>query len=674
MLESNDNALPLTRESIPELLRVVSNEAELGGATLNALQSLELLLDAGAVKEALSLARGVVAMLEGDRRDRLFQGYAALCEILVEGTLQRNLERLEQISIEISVGNFSTVDKCWTAILLSRGIQYGVTARALPHSELFRGRAILATEFSKALASGESRLAAQLGLELARSYLAGDPPELTAAQQVAETVLEAGGVDRVTRETLLDARRVQYQGSPSGTVTPSSLRMAARSLGGIARGLVELTIARASSRGSAVEERALNKALPLFETHGYRSGAFEVLVALANRANEAGHNAKALRLFSQASEIATEGGFLHGRGVALLGIFQNTFAMGDTARATSLATELMALCESELFFTAFGLNVVGCLQLIGRHQEAIKLSSRCEKFFVSRGVHSLAAQSAFMLGATNAELGKWRAARDSWRRALLCDELSRSFISACDKRNSLAQALAMLDLSEHGHIRGSTERELLKLLERSERALAPYGNAMEGRHALGRTLHIYAQIAILSRRPIESLKLVSRAREVFSSLGLSRECALTDALNGLALIEASKTGGGTLLEEGIGALQRAREFFAEVEDRRVLWKVNYYLSAAAIMRAQGVSDVAQRQAWLQMAAGFVGEALEDSAKLEKEIGMPRLSSGEGDFSPGLTPDVLESIARTLGITEREPTSPRKERSRVRHHRYGKYLH
>lgn len=675
MVESVETAVPLCRDFVPELIRVVERGGDDQGVAWNVVESLELLLDAGAFKDALALATSVVAMLGDDRRNRLFQAYVELCNVVQGAQLATSLEKIEGLAIEIEHGGFSANDRCWSAIVLARAIEVGVYSRALPESDLFRARTILAREFSKGEEATNPQTHIKVGLELAQSYLNSPTPELPAAREMLIRLYSLCGSLGVCPDLSFDVARLLHQVGGEELMTADRLRELAYPLGGVARGLAELTISR---REPFMEERSvisLEKALMLFEESSYRSGEYQTLIALAGASADLEHHAKAYRLFSRADVVASAGGFLYGRGVALLGLFHSALASAELENARRGAEKLRALCSSEIFVAAFGLNVVAAHQLVGRSEVASKIAMRCEKIFASNGNHALTAQAAFMLGASQADAGKWKQARASWKRALTCDELRRSYISACDRRASLAQAIAMVDFTESGELRESTIAEIERLLSQSEEALRPFGQSTQALQALGKTLHIHAQLAILAKQPLNALKYLNRARECFVQVGVEREVALTDGLIGLALLEASKQSGTQLLDEAVGALQRALEFFARVGQVSVSWKIRYYLTVACIMKSQQLSDPLHREAHRQMATGFLEEASSESSLVEGDSGMPRASTGDGDFSPGLRPEVLEPLRKVLGLTQRgrKPKGQSKVSLKASP-KYGRFLH
>jgi tetratricopeptide (TPR) repeat protein len=675
MVESVESSSPLCRDFVPELIRVVERGGDDQGVTWNVVESLELLLDAGAFKDALALSTSVVAMLGDDKRNRLFQAYSELCNVVQGAPLEASLEKIDALTIEIEHGGFSANDRCWSAIVLARAIEVGVYTRALPESELFRARTLLSQEFSKGPSATSAQTHIKVGIELARSYIHCPTPEVPAAQEILSRLFALSQADGVTPELAFDVARLMHQVGGSTEISVERLRELARPLGGVARGLAELTIARREPSVSESTAVSLEKALMLFQESAYRSGEYEALVALASASAECEHHAKAYRLFSRADLVASAGGFLYGRGVALLGLFHSALASAEVENARIGAEKLRLLCSSEIFVAAFGLNVVAAHQLLGKSDAAAKIAMKCEKLFARHGLRGLTAQAAFMLGASYADGGKWKHARAAWKRALTCDELRRAYISACDRRAALAQAIAMVDFTEFGELRESAIVEIENLLAKSEEVLRPFGQSTQALQSMGKALHIHAQLAILAKRPLDALKYLNRSRECFSQLGVEREVALTDGLVGLALLEASKQSGTRLLDEAIGALQRSLDFFVREGQVTVTWKIRYYLAVACILKSQHVSDPLHRDAHRQMAAGFIQEASGDSRLVGGELGMLRASTGEGDFSPGLKPEVLEPLRKVLGLTAR----PRKGRSTAKasskvSSKYGPFLH
>jgi hypothetical protein len=234
----------------------------------------------------------------------------------------------------------------------------------------------------------------------------------------------------------------------------------------------------------------------------------------------------------------------------------------------------------------------------------------------------------------------------------------------------------MVDFTEHGDLREATLVEVERLLNQSEKVLAPFGQSTQALQALGKTLHIHAQLSILAKQPLNALKYLNRARDAFSSLGLQKEVALTDGLTGLALLEASKLSGAQLLDEAMSALQRSLDHFVRASQPRITWKLRYYLAVALLLRSQQSAEPMHRENYRQMAIGFLEEASIESSLFAVEAGMPRASSGEGDFSPGLKPDVLESLKKVLGMPVKRRKGRRTEGGGApkTSRRYGRYLH
>lgn len=675
MVESQEVSHPLCRDFVPELIRVVAQGGDDGGVTWNVVESLELLLDAGAFKDALALATAVVEMLGDDRRNRLFKAYADLARIVEGRPFRECLDTIEALVIEIEHGGFSQNDRCWGAILLARALSIGVYTRALPESELFRARRVLSVEFAKGRELISVLTHVKVGLELARSYITCHVPEIPAALELLRRLQVVASSGEVPKEVAFDVHRLLHQISGDEVCSAESLRSLAAPLGGVARGLAELTIGRREARLSETGIRSMEKALSLFEESSYRSGAFEALMCLGGAAAECEHHAKAYRLFSRADRVAAEGGFLYGRGVALLGLFHSAMASGDLENGEIAAEKLRLLSSSDLFLSSFGLNSVAAHQVMGSFEVAQKLAVRCEKMFVTQGAHALAAQAAFMLGACHAEGGRWRLARAAWKRALVCDELRRAYVSACDRRAALAQAMAMVDFSERGVLSDLTLREVERLREQSERALLPFGSSTEATQSLGRTLHVHAQLEILAKQPLNALRHLNRARDCFGALGAEREVALTDGLTGLALLEASKKSGSQLIDEAMSALQRSLDFFVQAGHPRITWKIRYYLTVACVIKSQQASDTPQRESYRKMALAFLEEAATEAKLVSAEQGMPRGSSGEGDFSPGLKPEVLQPLREVLGVASKRRRARDSEEAGVQTEgRYGRYLH
>lgn len=675
MVESVEEASPLCRDFVPELLKVVAKGGDEAGCSLNVVESLELLLDAGAFKDAHALAVGVVSMLGDDKRNRLFKAYAELCQIIQGGSLRTSLEKIEVIAHEIEHGGFSGSDKAWSGLVLARALLVGVYTRSLPESELLRARSILSKQFALGADATSPQNHLKLGLDLARSYVQCPSPELPAARELLERLRVLSQCPGISPESIFDVMRLLHQVAGDEGCSTDELRAFAHQIGGVARGLCEVSIARREQQLSSEGADSLERAAALFEESSYRAGEFEALVSLGSAAADCEHHLKAYRLFNRADHVAREGGFLYGRGIALLGLFHSALGSGEVENAQIVGEKLRLLCSSELFLSAFGLNVVAVHQLLGKLDVAIKIGTKCEKMFTALASHALAGQAAFMVGASYAAGERWTQARGAWRRALVCDELRRAHVSACDRRAALAQAVAMVDFTEHGELRDVTRHEVERLLRQSEEALAPFGQSMPALQSLGKTLHIHAQLAILGKQPLVALKHLNRARDCYASLGIEREIALTDGLTGLALLEASKQNGSQLLDEALSALQRALDYFVQGADVRVTWKIRYYLAVGCILRSQQCGDPGQRESYRQTALKFLEEATAESNQCATEVGMPRATSGDGDFSPGLKSEVLEPLRAVLGVQPKRRKGKGADRGSARNSTgYGPYLH
>ena len=118
MIESQESPSAISRDFIPELLRVVSQNDDSGNVTWNVLDSLEVLLDAGNTCGALHLAENVVEMLGDEPRNRLFKGYIALCNLMIDGDIDRGLATIEEIYIEIQHGGVAK--QIWIPGLVSQ--------------------------------------------------------------------------------------------------------------------------------------------------------------------------------------------------------------------------------------------------------------------------------------------------------------------------------------------------------------------------------------------------------------------------------------------------------------------------------------------------------------------------------------------------------------------------
>ena len=651
LVESAGEPLELSRHHVPELLRTMLEDGHAPRVTWNAVEALELLVEAGQFRAARTLADSVRDLVQDTPRSRLFRGYSALCCLMEGGMLLEQAKEIEAVYVEIQNGGHSGADRARAAMLLARALFVGVSIGVLPEEDLLRAREALAAEFGSAATSALGRIRCQLGLELVKTYLHAPRPDYLTATLLLNSLgaQVEGGAE--SPELCFEILRVRYQldhtdpSKSEGLLSEQQLREAAQPLGDIALALANLTIAR-TSEDSDECAATVEKALQVFESGKCISGALECLLWLADRAMTHQHTSRARSLFSRAIDAGREGGVLQGTVLALLGFFHCAFGSGDTDNARAARRKLVDSLGTDIGLGVVGLNVVSVAQMMGDNSDAVSLAERCERFFRSRGLRSGEAQALYMLGASHAAAGAWGHARKAWAGSVAIEDARRAFISASDKRAALAQAIAMAEYGERGYLSDKVSEQVRGMLLHADETLMKYEETPLALRTRAKVLSIRAQLCVISKDAVAAVSHLHTARGLYERLGAVRDVALTDALTGLALLEVGKLRGGGIYEEAHLMLQQAHEFFDTPRHNVIRWKLKYYLSISAYLSSQAKGHARGGLSWRETSASWLRGAIEDVENLGQS---EDLGADSTDFSPGLTPEVLEPLKRVLGV-------------------------
>lgn len=643
----------LSRDLVPNLVAAVTEQGGNCVGTWNVVDALELLMDAGHYRTARALADMVRQLVEDDGRDRLFLAYRALCEVMISGIFSGSLDSLEGLYLEISTSNHSTADIIRAGLLYARALLLGTSTSSLRESHLSKARGILNEGVSRAMSEGDAQLACLVGFELAKSYVHCSSHEVVVLAALTSHLRDVAAEEGVSPELRFDIQRLAYHLLPhadeeaQADIAAADLRRMALPLGAVGRGLAELSISRRLDVPASRRALSREKALMLFEENCYVSGMFEILhtegvEALANRTND-----QALSWFARATHLADASGCSYGVALGSLGVLQSSLALGSTDVPQHVEC-MRGLMDSDIAMGTTALGTIAAMQVAGRLNDAIKLAVRCEKFFRERGLEALESQAGFMLGSAHALSGQWKKAQTVWRRGVSLDLRRGAPLAVADKRAALAQAIAMEEFSSSSMISASSMSKIQKLLAAAEQTAAGCGDTVEAVRARAKVLQTHAQLCMIAHSPVDAVKYLSKARDLYAVRGLNRDVALADALVGLAMLEVAKLNGGKLYEESIIALQRALEFFSTTQHAHIRWKLKYYLAIAAFMSSRTKSQIEQRNHWIQEASAWLRGAKEDaSAARASEAGVGL----DGDFSPGLEVQALDSLSAAL---ERKP--------------------
>ena len=650
MIESQDKPCTLTRDMLPELLKTIAQEQHATTATWNAVDALELLIEAGQFRAARSLAISVCKIVETTPRHRLFKGYAALCELMEEGTITHNVGTIEALYVEIHHAGHSDADKVRAAMLLARALFVGVALGVLHDSELIRARTTLLAELDRCSANS-SELQAQVGLELAKTYMYAPQPELLPAQLILEKIERELSCQQRGSELAFEILRARYHVERAGTdrsittVSPEMLRAQAVPLGAVARGVAELSIARMLKTNS-YEAQLIEGACLLFEENEYLSGMLEGFLLLAQAAAAQRYNSRAMTYFTKALTQAERGGLLQGVLLAKLGALQSALTLGELKKAQEFGVALEDALRSEMAVGLIGTSVVSAAQIMGDSAAATRSAKRCEAFFRTRGLKMAQAQAGYMLGSCYAAIGDWKKAQKICATSVAIEDERRAYISASEKRAALVQALAMAEFTERGYISKKKLQQVHRILYEAELALEPFGNAPQALKTKAKLFSTLAQLCVIAKDPVEAVRHLNSARKLYEELDSKLDVALTDAVTGLALLEVGKTRSGEIFEEAHRTLQIAHEFFDKPQYNPIRWKLKYYLSISAYLSSQAKGHGASGHSWRAAAADWLRGAVNDVGELNMVQGS---SQDSAEFSPGLKPEVLEPLKRALGV-------------------------
>lgn len=650
----------VSRDSVVGILRALRNQEQEAPAW-NVVEVLEILIDAGQFSAAGELAGNIAGLVVGDGRERLFKGYAVLCQLMESGEQRRCLEALERLYIEIHNGGHSLADKARIGLLVARALALCVSVGSLSQRAMLRCRNILSVELERLALSGDHELEAQVLTELAKCYLHAPTEDARAAHAMLQLFVTDPKFARVSPSRAFDVRRVLFQAQrclgeqSSGQLSEELLRLEAQSLGGVARALTELAIAR---RQVEISPERLERAATIFEANEFLSGAFEARFVLGTHALDRGHNVVADKQWRRALAIAESGGFLHGKLLALLGLFQSAMLGEDPVQAQLWLRTAQEALTSELSLGSAGLNIAAAQQMIGDFSGALATAKRCEVFFKDRNLAGFQAQAANIVGTCEANAGRWERARLAWSRAAALDEERFAFVSACERQGLVAQAYLMHDLTVSGRIKPTTSKRVFSILEKAEAGLESFGGLEEAIRVRARLHTVQAHMSALCQDHVRSLRYLSTARGLFGSLGLHLDVAMIDASTALSMLEIGKTSNPGLAEEAVLHLQRALQFFSAAQDASMRWKVLYYLAVSALLVSQSKTAIHDKAKWKDLAVGWIRDAEKECAR--QPTGANSGIMGDGgyaDFSPGLKPAAIDELKSVLGLKER----PRKRR-------------
>lgn len=665
------SATPICRDLVPDIITTVGGRSLKDAPKWNVVEALEVLIDSGNFSAARQVAKRIIPTVMGDGRERLFFGYMALCDLMTTGEQTESLAALESLYVRIHNGGHSTADRIRIGLLLARALSVCVCMGSVGEEKLLRARQVLGAELERAARSGEKELHAQVALELSKSYLHSPTSDPRAALGILRTLEEEVTLASLREDLQCDIARMFFQaarrvgGDIAARYTEGDLREKSGGFGGVSRGLVELAIAR---RAPSDHSEALQKAAELLEENRYIAGAFEALFLLATAALEREFNSVAERYLQRALALAEEAGFLHGKVLASIGLFQAATISGNLESARRFCGSIVADLDCEMVLGSQGLNISAAQQMIGDLSGSLDTVYRSEKYYQAHGMKAAESFAAHALGVCHARMGNWNRAKQVWKRAIDLDDARCAFLQSCERRGVYVQSLVMCDMLSKGMVSAATAKKAEGVLFKGYDLISHFGDAPEAQQIAARLSMVHGQLFVMTKDYVGALRHLARARELFEHLGSEHDVAVVDSVMGFSMIELGKAGTPSMLEEATLTLQRPLQTFSGTEYARIRWKLLYYLAIAAYMVGEQKGPGVERHKWRDLSAGWLRGAIDESARAEKQSPHPWDSQLEADFSPGLKPEVMEPLKKALGLVgearrrkgvtaQSEPTSP-----------------
>ena len=642
----------LCRGSVAGIVRAL-REGEQFAKAWNIVEALELLIDAGQFAVASSLALQVADLVKGDGRERLFQAYAVLCRLMIDGDQSECIVELERLYVEIHNGGHSIADKVRIGLLLSRATAVCVSVGSLSQGAILRVRNVIGVELDRVAESGDYDLHCQVVVELAKSYLHAPTPDARAALSILREFMEEPAFAQVSPPSAFDLRRALFQADRAAQrkseLQPDDLRREAQGLGAVERALAELTIARGQPE---IDSENLGRVAEVFIENGFLSGAYESLFMLASWALDRGYNMQAGRLWRRALEVADMCGFLHGRLLAASGMFQCELAAGNMDEALVWCEVLREGIRTELALGSSGLNLAAIEQMLGDHSAAMCTAKRCEVFFKAQGLSGFQAQAAHIVGLCQARNERWDEARRCWGRAALLEDKRNAFVLASERRGFVVQAQIMHDVTTVGHLRPETVTRTAAVLAKAERDLQPFNEQGDALRVRARLRVVQAHVDVMLGEHLTALRNLSIARGLFEVCGLEHDVAMADAFAALSMIEMGKKGNPSLLEEAVMHLQHALQVFAVGTSSAIRWKLLYYMAVSSVMIGQSKSSQEDRLKWRELAISWLRGAEKEHAQVVDGAGQETEATEFAQFSPTLKQGAIDELKEVLGLTGR----------------------
>lgn len=658
----------LTRSDLPNILAFIDADSQKGQRSVAAtaptpawsiVEALELLIDAGHFLSAAKLANHAISIVAGDGRERLFRAYLELCRVMTDGQQSAPIDSIERLYIEIHNGGHSLADRVRITLVLARVLGICMAVGSLNQAVVLRARNILSMELERLSATPPAKerddFYCQVLIELSKLYLHAPSPEPLIARAMLRELLISERFSAISPALQLDLKRVLFHAqSVSNTLTENdtlkieNLRSEADSLGGVARGLVELSISRIEE---FFDPQALEMAADLFIENDFLSAAFEAYFQLATREFDRGHNLSARRYHEGAYRVSTQGGFMHGRMLSLFGLFQCEQLVGDRKKVAGLVNQLKAIADTEVGLAAGGLNLVAIQQASGDDDGALESALKCRNLFQSAGLVAFEAQALHAAGVVYVRKGRFSEAISVWERARVIEEQRHAFISAAERVGFIVQARMLEDLSAGGGLKPQTISCISNELQGADSLLASYGVQEEAVRVRAKLAVLSSHVDMMKGERVSALRKLSRARELFEDLDAEQDVAITHAFSAVAMLELARSGNTNLLEEALGSLQRSLQFFVKEMHYGIRWKLFYFMAACSLMISQSKLSDEERYKWRDVAVAWIASAEKEFEKGAKYSAEPEEQRLDPEiFAPGLNRKALDELKAALGLS------------------------
>jgi tetratricopeptide (TPR) repeat protein len=541
---------------------------------------LDLLIEAGQFRRALTLSIEASQRVEPNEAKRLFHAYQSFCELIVKGTVHESFSELYRYYELINRCDHSSADKTRMGLLLSRALLYGTVTNVLNEESVFRGRKILLDGISR---TNNQRERALLSIELCKSYLLCAPIDTMAARGVLATLDGSGGVCELPDDVFFEMARLEYFVESKSIALEESVILAFRArfadAGVIDKRLFDLAVERLESGGKR-DGNTLRRCGSELKVEGFLSGAFEAFFSLARDLYLSRKNVPALLAAKDALSIARESGYLYGE-VSVQLLIHEIHRIGRDEKQMVSVRDALLHYNSQHTVVAQGAEIARLLLEFGEPKVALTYlrSSARVKAPEELGVNgdsALLSIEATALGMDNA----WTDAARLWGRVSDIEQRRGLYLSSYGSKLQAYECMYREQVE-----RESAERLNIYDLECSLNQLCALVQTFmpleEAKILLGEAELLRAQFLGHGEKRIEALKCLSTARNLFESTGHYQGLAIVEVLTGWHLYHLGKDGDVGILESGVLSLKRAEEFFSTIGDVHMRWRLLYYIASAA---------------------------------------------------------------------------------------------